>query len=253
MKHPKSSLVFLAVLVAVVATVGLKARHYYGVAAERPVYPCQHHRDDTLRLAIVGDSWAFCHRDHDGSLARLLGERTHRPVKVGTYGLCGATSKEVYVSMFEDDGLRRLLQAGADYCFISVGINDTYKKMGARYYAHHTVLILRFLLENGITPILLEIPDYDISYAYERQTPDRKLLRRLSMLVTGNPLDCRESYRQALRQVIEERRIVGPLIIPNQHWDMSLYQSDRMHLGCRGYEVLDSCICKFIGNNVSLP
>ena len=73
------------------------------------------------------------------------------------------------------------------------------------------------------------------------------------MLVTGSPLDCRESYRQALRQVIEERRIVGPLIIPNQHWDMSLYQPDRMHLGCRGYEVLDSCICKYIGNNVSLP
>jgi lysophospholipase L1-like esterase len=149
--------------------------------------------------------------------------------------------------MFNDRGLRRQLSEGADYCFISVGINDTYKKMGADYFAHHTCLILRFMLQNGITPILLEIPDYDIAYTYEHQTVRKKLLRQLSMGITHSTLDCREDYRQALRTAMEEERLASSIvIIANQHWDASLYAADRMHLNKRGYQVLDSLIVKHL-------
>lgn len=224
-----------------------KAWRYYGLASEREAYACKRQQDDTLRLAIIGDSWAHLHQPYDTLLQQTISSKTGTPVKVSSYGLCGQTSKEVYLSMFNDRGLRRLLSEGADYCFISVGINDTYKKIGADYFAHHTCLILRFMLQNGITPILLEIPDYDIAYAYEHQTVRKKLLRQLSMGITHSTLDCREDYRQALRTAMEEERLASSIvIIANQHWDASLYATDRMHLNKRGYQVLDSLIVKHL-------
>ena len=246
------SIVIFALIVVLTIIVCFMAHHYYGLTDERPTFSCQQHQDDTLRLAIIGDSWAFYHYKHDASLAQKLSDKTHHPVKINSYGLCGATSKEVYNCLFEDKALHQLLQDGADYCFLSVGINDTYKKIGADYYAHHTILILRFLLQNNITPILLEIPDYDINYAYEHQTADRKFLRHLSMFFTNSSLDCREDYRQALRKRIDEARISHQVIlIPNQQWDMCLYRSDRMHLNDKGYEALDSCLTSIININTT--
>lgn len=220
-----------------------KARSYYGLQSERVAYTCGHQHDDTLRLVLIGDSWVYMHQPYDTLLRQAITMQTGRPASVCSYGLSGKTSKEIYTSLFDNEGLRRLLTLGADYCFVSVGINDTYKKMGADYFAHHTCMILRLLLQNGITPILMEIPDYDIAYVYEHQTLKKKMLRRLSMIVTQSELDCREDYRQALRTAMEAQQLTGRIvIIANQHWDMSLYETDRMHLNERGYRVLDSLI-----------
>jgi len=246
----KVFLIAFAIIIVLIMTVYITAHHYFGLMNERPIFSCQQHQDDTLRLAIIGDSWAFYHHDYDVSLAQQLSEKTHHPVKTSTYGLCGATSKEVYCSIFEDETLHRLLKNGFDYCFLSVGINDTYKKMGADYYAHHTTLILRFLLQNGISPIILEIPDYDINFAYEHQTSGRKCLRQLSMLITNSSLDCRQDYRQALRKRLDEAHIAQQIaLIPNLQWPMRLYLSDRMHLNEKGYKVLDYCLTSIIAKH----
>jgi lysophospholipase L1-like esterase len=142
--------------------------------------------------------------------------------------------------------MQALMKQSANYCFISVGINDTYKKMGAHYYAQSTAHILRFLLQNNIKPILLEIPDYDINYAYEHQTTSKKLLRQLSMLVTCSHLDCREDYRQALMRQLQETGIDKQITILQFPYSMEYYQPDRMHLNNKGYQLLDSCICESI-------
>lgn len=240
----KKSLRYLLVCATILSiAIGIMAYRYYGYATERTPYDCLQHHDDTLRVAVIGDSWAFFHHEHDASLANMLSSQTGRAVKVKTYGICGLTSKEVYQSFFDDEAMRLLLEDGADYCFVSVGINDTYKKIGAGYYVYHTLCIVRFLLHNHITPILLEIPVYDIQYAYEHQTFDRKLLRQLSMLVTSSPLDCRDTYRQSLRQTLDQEGLTQKVIIIDNHqWDMSLYRPDRMHLNEQGYMVLDSCM-----------
>ena len=238
--------VLAVLLVAVMMTYA-----YYADALQQTPYPCQQHDDDTLRVILIGDSWACYHQPHDAHLSQLLQELTRKPVKVVSYGLCGKTSKEIYGSLFDDNGMRQLLTRGADYCFLSVGINDTYKKTGAASYAQHTMQILRFLCTNHITPIVLEIPNYDIAFAFERQTMTRKLLRYLSMLFTNSPLDCREKYRKALRETIQSDSIAHKThIIPTQSWSLHLYQYDRMHLNDLGYQTLDSCIAHTIVSKI---
>lgn len=216
--------------------------NYYAPASERDIYTCEQHQNDTLRIAMIGDSWVFLHYPYNETLENLISRKKKRPVKVSAYGLCGKTSKEVYNSFFNDQAIQSLLEQGADYCFISVGINDTYKKMGANYYTQSTAFILRFLLQNNIKPILLEIPNYDINYAYEHQTTSKKLLRQLSMLVTCSQIDCREEYRHALIHQLQDLGIENHIIILRFPYSMDYYEADRMHLSDKGYQLLDSCI-----------
>lgn len=220
----------------------IPAYNYYALPSEQKIYACQLKSDDTLRIAMIGDSWVFYHYPYNDTLEKLISQKTGKPVKVSAYGLCGKTSKEIYLSFYEDQTMQDLLKQGADYCFISVGINDTYKKMGAQYYSRSTAFILRFLIHNNIKPILLEIPDYDIKYAYEHQTLDRKLLRQLSMIITRSELDCRQEYRKALIHELQLSGIQVSNILLKFPYSPEYYESDRMHLKENGYQVLDSFI-----------
>jgi lysophospholipase L1-like esterase len=240
----KKGIWILTILVFFFVGVFILAYNYYTPASERPVYTCIQHQDDTLRLAMIGDSWVFFHYPYNEALASIIKQKIKKPVKVSAYGQCGKTSKEVYQSIFEDQTMRNLLEQGADYCFVSVGINDTYKKMGAEYYAQSTSHILSFLIQNDIKPILLDIPDYDINYAYEHQTSERKLLRQLSMIITLSKIDCRQDYRLALIQEIGKSGIDNDITILKLPYSAEYYKPDWMHLNDKGYQILDSCIAK---------
>lgn len=241
MRKNKIILIILA-LVLICIGLAIPVNNYYTPASKRPTYTCQHHQDDTLRLTMIGDSWVFNHYPYNDTLAFIIRQKIKKPAIVSAYGLCGKTSREVYQSIFEDQTMRNILEKGADYCFVSVGINDTYKKMGAKYYAQSSINILRFLLKNNIKPILLEIPNYDINYAYEHQTADKKLLRQLSMLLTRSELDCRQEYCQALAHELVKTSIGEQIQIIHFPGTPGYYKSDRMHLNEKGYHILDSCI-----------
>ena len=245
----KKVAITLTAVAALLLAFLMKARQYYGLASRQPSYSCEHPSADTLRIAFIGDSWAFLHQPYDDSLALTVSRQTGHPVKVCSYGLCGMTSKEVYLSMFQDTSLRRLVSQGVHCCIVSVGINDSYKKMSPDYYVYHTLLIARLLIDNGITPVLMEIPCYDVALAYERQTAIRKLLRRLSMLVTGSPIDCLAAYRQTLRSSLQVQQLSSQvLLLPAMPADWSLWQPDRMHLNEKGYARLDACIATILSN-----
>jgi lysophospholipase L1-like esterase len=107
---------------------------------------------------------------------------------------------------------------------------------------------------NNIRPIILEIPDYDINKAYEKQKISRKLLRQISMLVNNTPINCKEMFRKALNEMIREKGYTNNIsIIRYQTWNSNgvkdlkvLYTSDGMHLNELGYSVLDSVIANEI-------
>ena len=246
MKKNKHIWIPLLLIAIICGYMAIPAYNYYAPPSEQDIYTCQQNSDDTLRLAMIGDSWVSFHYPFNYTLENLISQKAQKPVKISAYGLCGKTSKEIYHSIFNDKTMQDLLKQGADYCFISIGINDTYKKIGADYYAQSTSYILRFLIQNNIKPILLEIPDYDIYYAYEHQSIEKKFLRQLSMLVTGSKLDCREDYRQALMRQIQETGIEKQITILQFPYSMEYYQPDRMHLNNKGYQLLDSCIASVL-------
>lgn len=236
------------------------AYHYYAPPKIQQPYQTKATPDDTLRIAFIGDSWAFMHKDHDCVIAQMLQDSLHRPVKVHSYGVCGLTSKEIYENFFDNSDFKQFLSKRRyEFCYVSAGINDTYKKMGISYYQQSMEGIIQFLLSNQIHPIIQEIPDYDIKMSFERQKTSRKLLRRLSMMINDTPLDCKQPFRDALDEFIREKNYADKVsIVRYKTWNrngdkdlVNLYRSDRLHLNDNGYAVLDRAITKEILNQIT--
>lgn len=207
-------------------------------------------KDDTIRIAYIGDSWAFYHQNHHCQLSQILEDTIHKPVKVYSYGICGHTSKEIYYSLFKDSDFNDFIKRGYNYCFISAGINDTYKKMSTSYYKKSIEGIIKLLLYNHIRPIILEIPDYNILQAYEWQPIEKKALRHLSMMINHTPMDCKELFRNTLEEITKENNYRNSIsVIRYKYWNNNyendlkdIYIEDGMHLNDKGYETLDRAI-----------
>ena len=234
--------------------IGYALYNYYAPPTEREAYIIPRHHDDTIRIAFIGDSWAAMHKEHDCIISQIIEDSIHRPVKVSSFGIHGKTSKEIYNDLFNNKDLRSFMMRGYDFCFISAGINDTYKKMSTSYYRISMDNIIRFMLTNKIHPIILEIPDYDIIKAYVRQKTSRKLLRKISILITGSQIDCKQEFRNTLRELIYGNQYGYQIsILKYKEWNNNLrdniksyYLGDGMHLNHIGYTKLDSCIARII-------
>ena len=249
-------ILFLLIIVSICGILTYYAYLYYAPPQLRESFQLSDNQQtDTLRIAYIGDSWAFLHRDHSCLISKMIEDSLHTPVKVDSYGICGHTSKEIYQNIFDNNDFKQFLQKQTyKYCFISAGINDSYKKMSASYYKKSIEGIIQLLLDNHIYPIVMEIPDYDIKLAYERQTLSKKALRRFSMIINGCPLDCKQLLRDALDELIKEKEYNNRVsIIRYMSWNANgdkdlkdLYVSDGMHLNEAGYAKLDSIISSTI-------
>lgn len=247
-------IIILLIITLCCIALGLAFYNYYIPPTERKAYMIPRHHDDTLRIAYLGDSWAAMHKEHECVIAQMVEDSINRPVKVSSFGIHGKTSKEIYDNLFDNMDMRHFIMQGFDYCFISAGINDTYKKMSTDYYMISMDYMIRFMLTNHISPIILEIPDYNISKAYDRQQTVRKNLRKISTLITGTQMDCKQVFRKALEDLISNNNYRHKIsVIKYQEWNSnynedlrSYYVSDGMHLNQTGYLRLDSCIAQHI-------
>lgn len=253
MKRIIWSLIFIAVCICI--SLAYKMYKYYAPPQIREPYQMNNTENDTLRIAYIGDSWAFFHKEYNSIIEHILCDSLHRPIMVHSFGICGLTSKEIYESLYDDNEFRNFLeQHKYNYCFISAGINDTYKKMSTSYYQKSMDGIIQLFLAKQIRPIIMEIPDYDIQKAYKWQTVDKKALRRLSMFINNKPLDCKQLFRDALDKLIQGKGYADKVsIIRYQSWNNdylndlnTLYLRDGMHLNEKGYAKLDSVIAHTI-------
>lgn len=252
----RKRIIILIPLVIAFLYIGIRLYDYYSPAKERPIYRTIVPKDDTIHIAYIGDSWADGHQNHNCKITNILSNYLSKPAKVSSFGISGFTSKEIYHALFELDIFKHFMENGYNYCFISAGINDCNKKMSTTYYKESMDCIIRFLLANHIHPIILEIPDYNILDGYERQQTKFKILRHLSMLINGTSMDCKQQFRDAIDELIQERGYQDKVsVIRYKSWNKNykkdlkeLYISDQMHLNGNGYSVLDSIIAKEIMN-----
>ena len=244
----------LLLFICIIAGIVFTANQYYAPPRMRKPYQMKH-QEDTLRIAYIGDSWAFLHRNHYCIIPKILEDTLRRPVKVHSYGICGKTSKEIYENMYDNADFKHFLEKRRyEFCFISLGINDTYKKMSTDYYKVSMDGIIKLLLSNHIRPIILEIPDYDIQRAYNWQKSFRKILRDASMFINNTPVNCKQLFRDALDELIIKKGYQSKVsVIRYQSWNKDylidlqhLYLEDGMHLNNKGYTALDSIIAKEI-------
>ena len=252
-------IMLLFVISLIVVCIGYYLKPYYTPAEKQEGLSVMNHLDDTIRIGYIGDSWAEGHKNVKCIIDSLVGDAIGHPVVVRIAGISGLTSKNVYYSIFKNDSIRNVIEWGPDFCFVVAGINDSDRKMGRRYYKENMRLIIELLLENHITPVVLEIPTYDIRFSYQRRSRQVKLQYLASMLLTWSKMDCIQDYRDAYADLIKEQEWERKVItISYKDWNpegykdgRGLYDGGLMHLNAKGYDALDSCISKKIIEYIS--
>ncbi len=228
---------------------------YYAPPSFRKPFLMKEKPEDTLRIAYIGDSWAYWHKDHNCLIAELLEDTLQRPVKVHSYGICGLTSKEIYENMYDNSDFKDFLtKRRYEYCYISAGINDCHKKMSIPYYQQSISNIIQLMLANNIHPLIQEIPDYDIRKIDRAQKFYKKAVRRIYMFYKNIPIDCKQIFRDGLDNIIHEKKYQDKVsIIRYKLWNHDytndlnrLYAPDHLHLNKNGYAALDSVIANEI-------
>lgn len=251
----------LMIIVCVITLVRWKWRPFYIPPTPFTPYEVKHHHDDTLRVIMIGDSWAYFHQTlrRDSTFANELRRVLRsKKVKVTAKGKAGATSGEIFERMcnertWEMDydlnySAQSVIESGADYCVISAGINDARQRRGKNYYVGSYVQILRHLLSCGIRPVMMEIPDVDVDEAYLGNTLYYQLKARICMNILKTKLYGVDDYRQALKDSLISLHLMDSVIyIPAASWNpegwrdkRNIYTDDHFHLNLLGYQILDS-------------
>ena len=248
-------LCFFFLILILSVWISYRSFQYYAPPSLRQPFQMRQEAEDTLRIAYIGDSWAYWHKDHKCQIIQLLEDTLHRPIRVHSYGICGQTSKEIYESMFENNNFKDFLtKRRYDYCYVSAGINDTHKKMSIPYYQQSMNNMIQLMLANNVYPIIQEIPDYDIKKIDDKQIFYKKIVRRIYMFYQNLPVDCKQMFRDALDDIIQDKGYQDRVsIIRFKSWnnDFSndlnhLYSYDHLHLNENGYAKLDSAIANEI-------
>lgn len=251
----KYIVVLLGMLLSVVAIIGYYSHPpCYKPAEMQTGLSVSCHNDDTIRIAYIGDSWAYNHKKMKCVIDSMIYVQIGKPVQIRNVGVCGLTSKEIYNGLFFDMELKSVIEWGPDFCFVSAGINDANMKSGCEYYKENMRLMISFLLENHITPMILEIPYYDIYRTFWRRSLISLFQSIRLMLLTRSSINCIDSYSNSYNDLINEQHWQDVVItIRRGYWNpygyegqKELYTSDRMHLNQDGYFVLDSCIASQI-------
>ena len=248
----------IILIICLISGVAWTAYKYYAPPIQREPYKLLHH-DDTIRIAYIGDSWACFHQDHQCHIPTIIERQYQQSTKVYSCGLSGKTSKSIYEALFQEGELRQfMLSRSYDYCIISAGLNDTNAKVSVKNYKNSMDYLIQFMLKNHIHPIIIEIPDYDIEKAFRWRPTYKILLSQLSMKINKVPLDCKQMFRDALIELIHEKKYQEKVsVIQYKSWNnnysedlKNLYLIDGVHLNDYGNVVLDSIIAKVIINKI---
>lgn len=263
-------IVILALVAAAYGYLCYRWRGLTDVVARMEPYQVARHHDDTLRVVMIGDSWAGLHhkRGYDRMMQGMLDSLTaHRPVAFASNGRGGAKSGEIYRLMFADavagdsflDGYSTepLLKTAPDYCIVMAGINDAAACLGVEQYCGHYQQILETLIGWGICPVVVEMPPVAIRELYAEKPLRDKVTDWMHALVAGSPLYDVVPYSLAL---LHRLRVTGladrVLIVGRGQWNeegtadsRGLYLPDGIHLNARGYQLLDSCLAVAIASH----
>lgn len=230
---------------------------------ERTPYPVMCHEDDTIRVAMIGDSWAEMHSTNkmDSILQLKISSQTGQPVIMISKGKGGEKSRGIYQLLFDENdkyGTKEIIASGLDYCIISAGINDAVVNLGSRLYCYHMRLIIKFLLFNKICPVLIEVPDVNIWKVHGHKPIKDLASDYLRSIMTHCKMYQMEEYRDSLRDMLMNESLMDSVIyIHANEWNgndtdinRKLFLNDQIHLNKKGYELLDSCIAKKISFDI---
>lgn len=218
-----------------------------------------HLADSTINISIIGDSWA--HYAGERGLCKALDSLfSEYNIKTHTRncGVPGAKSKDIYNYLLSSTSsshpIQDLIESGTNYSILFCGINDQNGQYGMDFYSYHTLKILTALVEAGVTPIYIELPEWNIKKQYSKYGFWRYSCYKMLCGITSKQFDVTATtklYREALyKQLIQSKLKDKVIFIKWQDIKSDNIWSDDMHLNRTGYHRLAECVVKNLLNTL---
>jgi len=212
---------------------------------------------DSNLIYLYGDSW-IGNKSLDKYFKNALTEQGLN-YQVKSFGYPGANSKELYETLLGKGFLTSaisILESPPKYCVVIAGVNDAASQMGPKFYSHHTTMIVNTLLHEGITPVLLELPEFGIDKIMNDCGVFIKSKNTLMAFYNNKgETDNILTYRVALKKRLMQEGVYDKIVFVKYNnissdYDMNVYlYRDAAHLNEKGKIVLCKEIVKQLVRN----
>lgn len=250
----KLKLALLFVLIAITGF-GFYLYQRYGLEGRYAFKPEKKHKNEVLRVGIIGDSWAtgitIDTIIRDEFLKR--GFKT----EVISFGQPEAKTKQIYDNLHAQPNQPyssyEILHHNLDYCIILAGISDAEGEMGAKFYAYYCSLIISDLARNHIEPVFVTMPEF----GFKEETDSLDLLKKVrnelsSLLIDNGSTRSLDEYRRQAGDMLKntglkDSSIVVPfnLVCDDYEKHKILYRNTG-HLSTIGKQKMGRLIVEYI-------
>ncbi len=213
------------------------------------------HRNEVLRIGIIGDSWAS-----GTTLDTIISNEFLKhglKTEIISFGEPEAKTKQIYDNLYTSPGTpyssSEILHHNLDYCIVLAGTSDATGEMGAKFYAYYCSLIIGDLLKNNIEPVFVTMPDFGFKETTDSLDVLQKARNEVASLIidngsTGSLDDYRKQVGQLLKDThLQDSTIVVPfnMVCDDYEKHKILYRNSG-HLSTAGKQKMGKLIVQYI-------
>lgn len=240
-----------------IAAIGLGFYFYkrYSLEKRHAFVPEKKHRNDTLRIGIIGDSWAT-----GITIDTIIGDEFKKRginTQVIAFGQPEAKTKEIYDNLYAKPGepysSYEILHHNLDYCIILAGTSDAEGEMGAKFYAYYCSLIISDLARNNIEPVFVTMPEF----GFKEETDSLDILKKVrnevsSLLIDNGSTRSLDGYRKQASEMLKNTHLKDSTIIVPFNLVCDDYEKHKIlyrnagHLSTVGKQKMGKVIVEYI-------
>ncbi|QEM13342.1 hypothetical protein [Mucilaginibacter rubeus] len=247
----------LLLLFLLIVTTGFGFYLYqrYSLEKRHVLVPEKKHKNDTLRVGIIGDSWAT--GITIDTIIRDEFKKRGINTDVIAFGQPEAKTKEIYDNLYANPGQpfssNEILHHNLDYCIVLAGTSDAEGEMGAKFYAYYCSLIISDLARNNIEPVFVTMPEF----GFKEETDSLDILKKVrnelaSLLIDNGSTHNLDGYRKQANKMLKDTHLKDSTIVVPFNLVCDDYEKHKIlyrntgHLSTVGKQKLGRLIVEYI-------
>ena len=247
----------LLLLLLLIVTTGFGFYIYqrYSFEKRHPFVPEKKHKNDALRVGIIGDSWAT-----GITIDTIIKDEFSKRginTEVISFGQPEAKTKQIYDNLYANPeqpySSYEILHHNLDYCIILAGTSDAEGEMGAKFYAYYCSLIISDLARNNIEPVFVTMPEF----GFKEETDSLDILKKVrnevsSLLIDNGNTRSLDGYRKQANDMLKDTHLKDSTIVVPFNLVCDDYEKHKIlyrntgHLSTVGKQKMGKVIVEYI-------
>jgi hypothetical protein len=245
----------LLLLLIVTTGFGLYIYQRYSFEKRHSFVPEKKHKNDALRVGIIGDSWAT-----GITIDTIIKDEFAKQgiaTEVISFGQPEAKTKQIYDNLYANPeqpySSYEILHHNLDYCIILAGTSDAEGEMGAKFYAYYCSLIISDLARNNIEPVFVTMPEF----GFKEETDSLDILKKVrnevsSLLIDNGNTRSLDGYRKQANDMLKDTHLKDSTIVVPFNLVCDDYEKHKLlyrnsgHLSTAGKQKMGRLIVEYI-------